>query len=267
LEYWEAEELRLLVDYFNRNHQHRTAPRQRRGFIFLDLDFAGGWQNERARMSTVIAQANIVVNADDNALAAAQQGTIANYLASFTQEFLVCQYMMHSDFLNHYFAAPQGAVDAVPAAFPQGFTSPGSTFSVPVPGGQTSIKALHHFVLPNRSSQPRFYLLGGCDVGDILHRPQYLVEGEKISSGTPLHRQHGAQGLAVAYLVRCNGLAVLAHNVTNPPADYSPVYNAWQQGKCLGDGVLQLMRNENVAGGPHFYRNSVFGDPTLKLSY
>lgn len=268
LEYSESEELRLLVDYFHRNHRHRTLPRQRRGYIFLDLDFAGGWQNECNRMANVIAQANIVVNADDNAIAAAQRGTIANYLNSFTQEFLVCQYVMHSDFLNHYFAGQQGGTDAVPATFPQNFTSPGSAFSVPVPKGQTSIKALHHFALPNRSSHSRFYLLGGCDVGDILHRPQFLVEGERVSPGTPLHRQHGAQGLAVTYLMRCNGLAVLAHNVTNPPADYTPVYEAWQQGRCLGDGVLELMRNENVVGQiPHPYRNIVFGDPTLKLSY
>lgn len=267
LEYSETEELRLLVDYFHRNHQHRTTPRQRRGYIFLDLDFAGGWKNEHARMMNVVAQANIVVNADNDTLLSAQRGTIANYLNSFTQEFLVCQYVMHSDFLNHYFSGQQGSVDTVPANFPQNFTSPGSAFSVSVPGGQTSIKALHHLALPNRSPHSRFYLLGGCDEGDILHRPQFLIEGERVSPGTPLHRQHGAQGLAVTYLMRCNGLAVLAHNVTNPPADYTPVYQAWQQGKCLGDGVLQLMQNENVAGGPHFYRNVVFGDPTLKLSY
>ncbi len=267
LEYSEAEDLRLLVDYFHRNHQHRTATRQRRGYIFLDLDFAGGWQNERTRMASAVAQANIIVNADDNALPAGQRGTIANYLNSFTQEFLVCQYMMHSDFLNHYFAGQQAGVDAVPATFPQNFTSLGSPFSVPVPGGQTSIKALHLLALPNRSPHARFFLLGGCDVGDILHRPKFLVEGERVSSGTPLHRQYGAQCLAVTYLMRCNGLAVLAHNVTSPPGDYTPIYQAWQQGKCLGDGVLQLMRNENVAGGPHSYRNIVFGDPTLKLSY
>jgi hypothetical protein len=269
LEYSEAEELRLLFDYFNRNHQHRSTARQRRGYIFFDLDFAGGWQNERTIMENAgIPQANIVVNADDNALPVPQRGTIANYLNSFTQDFLVCQYVMHSDFLNHYFAGQQGSVDAVPTNFPQNFTSSGSVFSVPVPVGQTSIKALHHFAMPNRSPQSRFYLLGGCDVGDILHRPRFLVQGEQVSAGTPLHRQHGAQNLAVAYLMRCNGLAVLAHNVTSTPADYTPVYQAWQQGRCLGDGVLQLMRNENVAGQiPHPYRNIVFGDPTLKLSY
>lgn len=267
LEYSESEELRLLIEYFHRNHQHRTTKRQRRGYIFLDLDFAGGWQNERTRMTNAVEQAGIVVNADDNALPAAQRGTVANYLSSFTQEFLVCQYMMHSDFLNHYFAGQQGGADVVPTTFPQSFSSPGSPFSVPVPGGNTSIKALHHFVLPNRSPQARFYLLGGCDVGDILHRPRFLVDGERISPATPLHRQYGAQGLAVTHLMKCNGLAVLAHNVTNPPADYAPVYQAWQQGKCLGEGILQLMRNENVANGPHLYRNIVFGDPTLKLSY
>jgi len=266
LEYSEAEELRLLADYFHRNHQHRTAPRQRRGYIFLDSDFAGSWQNERTKMTSAVAQANIITNADDNALPATQRGTVANYLASFTQEYLVCQYVMHSDSLNHQFHG-QGGADTVPATFPQSFTSPGSAFSVPVPAGQNTIKALHHFALPNRSPNARFYLLGGCDVGALLHRPQFLADGEKISPGTPLHRQHGAQVLGVAYLMRCNGLAVLAHNVTNPPADYTPLYQAWQQGKCLGEGVLQLMRNENVAGGPHLYRNIVFGDPTLKLSY
>ncbi|MEJ7678930.1 MAG: hypothetical protein WKG06_13960 [Segetibacter sp.] len=32
-EYSETEELRLLIDYFNRNHQHRTVPRQRRSYL------------------------------------------------------------------------------------------------------------------------------------------------------------------------------------------------------------------------------------------
>lgn len=268
LEYSEAEELRLLADYFDRNHRHRTSSRQRRGYVFLDSDFGGAWQNENARMSTV-AQASMVVHADDNALPVTQRGTVANYLNSFTQEFLICEYVMHSDFVNHYFKGqPGGSEEPIPATFPQNFNSPGSTFSVPVPGGPSFVQAVHHFALPNRSPQSRFYLLGGCDVGAILQRPQYLVDGQKISPGTPLHRQYGAQNLAVTYLMRCNGLAVLAHNVTSIAADYTPVYQAWQQGKCLGDGVLQLMKNENVAGQiPHPYRNIVFGDPTLKLSY
>ncbi|TKK67643.1 hypothetical protein FC093_12880 [Ilyomonas limi] len=268
LEYSEQEELRLLVDYFNRNHEHRTTSRQRRGYIFLDLDFAGGWESESNKWTNSVTQSSIVVNADSNSLPATQWATIENYFNSFSEEHLVCYYMMHSDFLNHYFAAQPGSTEVVPAAFPQSFTSPGSVFSVSVPGGQTSVKALHHFALPNRSPYSRFYLLGGCDVGDIIHRPQYLAAGERISPATPLHRQYGAQNLAVTYLMRCNGLAVLAHNVTSIPADYTPVYEAWQQGQCLGDGILQLMRNENVAGQiPHPYRNIVFGDPTLKLSY
>lgn len=254
----EDEELRLLSDYFHRNHQHRTTPRQRRGYIFLDVDFAGGWQTDRTRMASAVPQASIVVNADDNALPATQRGTVANYLSSFTQELLVCEYVMHSDPLNHHFQGPQNTADILPATFPQSFTSPGSPFSVPVPGGAL-IQALHHMALPNRSPHARFYLLGGCDVGDILHRSEWHVEGLRIAPGTPLHRQHGAQCLAVTYLMRCNGLAVLAHNVTSTPADYTPVYQAWQQGKCLGDGILQLMRAENVAGViPHLYRNIVF---------
>jgi hypothetical protein len=267
-EYSEAEEARLIVEYFNRNHQHRTVARQRRGYIFIDLEFAGGWQNERTRMAAAVPQANILVHADDDALPATQRGTIVNYLSSFTQEFLVCQYVMHSDFLNHYFDAQPGSTDLVPASFPQSFASPGSPFSVPVSVGQNGISARHHFALPNRSPHGRFYLLGGCDVGDILHRPRFLVDGERVSAATPLHRQHGAQNLAVTYLMRGNGLAVLAHNVTNPPGDYTPIYQAWQQGQCLGDGVLQLLRSENVAAQvAHPYRNIVFGDPTLKLSY
>jgi hypothetical protein len=268
LEYSEAEELRLIVDYFNRNHRHRTAQRQRLGYIFLDLEFAGGWQNERAKMAEIIPQSGIVVNADDNALAATQRGTAANYLNSFTQDFLVCQYVMHSDFLNHVFQAQPGTTDLVPTSFPQSFASPGSPFTVPVPVGQDGVNALHHLALPNRSSNARFYLLGGCDVGDILHRPRFLVDGQQLSPATPLHRQYGAQNLAVTYLMRCNGLAVLAHNVTNPPGDYTPIYQAWQEGKCLGDGILPLMRAENVAGAiPHPYRNIVFGDPTLRIAY
>ncbi|MEJ7678931.1 MAG: hypothetical protein WKG06_13965 [Segetibacter sp.] len=99
------------------------------------------------------------------------------------------------------------------------------------------------------------------------HRSQYLVDGQKISPGTPLHRQYGAQNLAVTYLMRCNGLAILAHNVTNPPADYTPIIKRGSEDKCLGEGILQLMRSENFSNGPHLYRNIVFGDPTLKLSY
>ncbi len=268
LEYSEEEELRLLADYFNRNHQHRTTSRQRRGYLFLDLDFEGGWQSESTKWTNSVTQSSITVNADSSSLPTTQWATIDNYLNSFSEEYLVCYYMMHSDSLNHYFAPRRGSIEEVPATFPQNFTSPGSMFGVAVPGGQTSIKALHHLALPNRSAYSRFYLLGGCDVGDILHRPRYLVGGERISTATALHRQHGAQNLAVTYLMRCNGLAVLAHNVTSIAADYTPVYQAWQQGECLGNGVLQLMRNENVAGQiPHPYRNIVFGDPTLKLSY
>lgn len=83
----------------------------------------------------------------------------------------------------------------------------------------------------------------------------------------PIEYRSAPPGAQRVLVMRYNGLAVLAHNVTNPPADYTPVYQAWQQGKPLGDGLLQLMLNENVVGGPHFYRNIVFGDPTLKLSY
>ena len=63
-----------------------------------------------------------------------------------------------------------------------------------------------------------------------------------------------------------SGLAVLAHNVTNPPGDYTPIYDAWRQGRSFGDGLMTLMTNENNTRLPH-YRNVVFGDPTLRLSY
>src|SRR5690606_7965372 len=115
-------------------------------------------------------------------------------------------YVLHSDFLNHYFS---GNLEGIPATFPNSFTSLGSSFSVPVPGGQASISALHHLALPNRSEHSRFYLLGGCDVGDIMHRGQFLVDGQRISPSTPLNRQYGAQNLAITYLMRCNGLVVL----------------------------------------------------------
>lgn len=269
LEYSESEEMRLLVEYFHRNHQYRTTrDRVKRGYVFVDLDWAGSWATHRASMANAVPQANIVVNADTAPHDSTHRATVANYVGSFNQDFQVCHYIMHGDAQNHYFTSPPNAPDSAPANFPQSFTSPGSAFSVAVPGFATSVKALHHFAMPNRAPSPRFYLLGGCGAGDILHRPRGLVDVEKISAVTPLHRQHGAQNLGVTYLMRCNGLAVLAHNTVNQPGDCGPIYQAWQQGKCMGEGVLQIMRNENVVGGiPNPYRNIVFGDPTLRLSY
>jgi hypothetical protein len=72
--------------------------------------------------------------------------------------------------------------------------------------------------------------------------------------------------LATAYLAHLNGLAILAHNVTNPPSDCTALFAALQQNKPFGDAVLALMRAENAVKLPH-YRNVVFGDPTLRLSY
>jgi hypothetical protein len=107
-EWSETEEIRLLIDALNRNHTHRTTTRTRRGYIFLDKDFAGGWQGERTKMSAAVPVGNITVNADVPAFAANQKASIANYITSFQQDYVVCQYVMHSDWLNHYFAAESG---------------------------------------------------------------------------------------------------------------------------------------------------------------
>lgn len=262
-EYSFEEEVRLLVDYFNRNHAHRTTRRNKSGYIFLDKDFANNWQGEKNKMATVIPQQNIRVHADSPNFAADQKASITNYFASFQQEYLVCQYVMHSDELNHYFSAESGQ-DVFPTNFPVSYTSPASNSSVTLVRG--TVKASHLIAIPGKSSKPRYYLLGGCDVGAILKRPKFLVEGEHISPATPLHRQYGAFVLGISYLAHANGLAVLAHNVTNPPGDYTVLYQVWQQGKSFGEDVLELMKKENNEKQPH-YRNVIFGDPTLRLSY
>jgi hypothetical protein len=176
------------MDVFNRNHAHRSAPRTRRGYIFLDKDFAGGWQGERTKMSAAVPAANITVHADAPAFAANQKASIANYIASFQQEHLVCQYVMHGDWLNHYFAAESGQ-DVFPPGFPATYSSPGSGSSVSIARG-SSVKEVHLIAVPNKSALSRFYLLGGCDVAKILFRPQLLVDGEQTSSATPLNRQY-----------------------------------------------------------------------------
>lgn len=261
-EYSIEEEVRLLVDYFNRNHAHRSGRRITNGYIFITDPGLAGWQGEKNKMGAIIPQQNIAVNADDPALPAGQRASIANYIASFQQEYLVCELVMHSDWLNHSFAAGE---DVFPANFPNTFTSPGSNFSVPLLP-DNAIKASHLIAIPNKAPTSRFYLLGGCDVGAIIHRPQFLTDGQHVSPATPLRRQYGAQVLGVAYLMHANGLAVLAHNVTNPVGDYTVLYQTWQQGKPFGEGVLKLMQNENSAKLSH-YRNVIFGDPTLRLSY
>jgi hypothetical protein len=106
----------------------------------------------------------------------------------------------------------------------------------------------------------------GGDVAKILFRPQFLVDGEQTSPATPLNRQYGAHMLGTGYLAHAMGLAVLAHNVTNPPGDYTVLHQSLQQNKPFGEAALALMRAENAANLPH-YRNVVFGDPTLRLSY
>src|SRR5882757_1751950 len=110
---------------------------------------------------------------------------------------------MHSDWLNHYFFAagkptPPGAED-FPQSFPTAFTSPGSSSSVPIPHG-TTVLDYHLIAIPHKAATSRFYLLGGCDTGAILHRPQFMAE-QHISPATPMHRQYGAQVLAVGYLM------------------------------------------------------------------
>lgn len=262
-EYSADEEIRLLVEYFDRNHSHRSAQRTKRGYCFLDKDFAGGWQNEKIKMASAIPQQNITVHADSSDFPAAQKASVSNYLTSFQQDYLVCQYVMHSDWLNHYFSAESGQ-DTFPAFFPSSYTSPGSNFSVDLPRG--SVQSGHLMAIPEKSPLPRFYLLGGCDVGAILHRPQFMIDGQHISPATSLYRQYGANVLGIAYLMHAFGLAVLAHNVTNPPGDYTVLYQSWQQDKPFGEGVLKLMENENNAKLPH-YRNVIFGDPSLRLSY
>ena len=72
--------------------------------------------------------------------------------------------------------------------------------------------------------------------------------------------------LATAYLAHAKGLAVLARDLVNPPSDYTILFQSLQQNKPFGELVLELMRAENKANVPH-YRNVIFGDPTLKLSY
>ena len=52
------------------------------------------------------------------------------------------------------------------------------------------VKEAHIIAVPNKNAHSRFYLLGGCDVGKILFRPQFLVDGEKTSPATPLNRQY-----------------------------------------------------------------------------
>jgi hypothetical protein len=120
--------------------------------------------------------------------------------------------------------------------------------------------------VPNKSALSRFYLLGGCDVAKILFRPQDLVDGEKTSPMTPLNRQYGAHMLGTTYLAHAMGLAVLARNVTNPPGDYTVLFLTLQQNRPFGEAMIVLMRAENAANLPH-YRNVIFDDPTLKLSY
>jgi hypothetical protein len=222
-------------------------------------------------MSTVIPQQNIAVNGDDPALPAGQKASITNYISSFQQEYLICEFVMHSDWLNHSFQTnnpnvptPPGA-DVFPVNFPNHFTSPGSNFSVLLLPDNT-VKSSHLIAIPNKVGTSRFYLLGGCDVGAIIHRPQFFTDGEHISPATPLNRQYGAQVLAIAYLMHANGLAVLAHNVTTPPGNYSVIYQTWHEGRSFGEGVLKLMQNENIAPLP-YYRNVIFGDPTLRLNY
>jgi hypothetical protein len=51
-----------------------------------------------------------------------------------------------------------------------------------------------------------------------------------------------------------------------PPGDYTALFQSLQQNKPFGEAVLALMRAENAANLLH-YRNVVFGDPTLGLSY
>jgi hypothetical protein len=261
-EYSIEEEVRLLVDYFNRNHAHRSGRRITNGYIFITDPSLVGWSGEKDKMASVIPQQNIVVNADDPEFPDGQRATITNYISSFQQEYLVCELVMHSDWLNHYFAAGE---DVFPSNFPNSFSSPGSSFSVPLLPSNT-IKASHLIAIPNKAPTSRFYLLGGCDVGAIIHRSQCSADCEHVSAATPLNRQFGALVLGVAYLMHGNGLAVLAHNVTNPIGDYTVLYQTWQQGKSFGEGVLKLMQNENNTKIPH-YRNVIFGDPTLRLSY
>lgn len=260
-EYAIDEEMRLLVDYFNRNHIHRTTSRTRNGYIFVTDPGLAGWQAERNKMSSVIPQANIAVNADDATLAANKRASIANLLKSFQEDRLVCELVLHSDFLNHAFNSPGG----FPSGFPTMFNSPGSNSSIPIPHG-TTVKSIHLMAMPSKTTTSRFYLMGGCDIGTLMHRPQYLVDGERVSPATPLNRHYAAFGLGVSYLMHGNGLAVVAHNTINPTGDYTPIYEAWRVSKSLGDGVLILMQNERNAGIPH-YRNVIFGDPTLRLSY
>jgi hypothetical protein len=51
--------------------------------------------------------------------------------------------------------------------------------------------------------------------------------------------------------MHANGLAVLAHNVTNSPGDYTVLYKSLQQGKAFGDAVLKLMQDENNGVANH----------------
>lgn len=266
LTFSEDEEITLLAKYFARNHEHRTHTRERRGYIFLEQLQKGvepDWRGEQTKMATVIPPGNIVVHCDSPAFAAGRKASIANYLESFKEEYLICHCVMHSDYLNHYFSAESGQ-DQFPPTFPKSFSSVGSPFSVPL--GRGSVQSTHLRAIPNISAAPRFYLLGGCDVGAILHRPQFLVEGQHISPGTPLRRQYGANLLGIAYLMYAQGLAVLAHNVTNPPGDYSPLYQTLHNDATIGDAILALMKSERASNLPH-YRNILFGDPTLRLSY
>ena len=261
-EYSFDEEIRQLVDYFDRNHFHRTNRRNGRGYIFIEKDWAGGWRNQKDKMARILNQNNIVVNADSPDFNINNKASISNYFESFRQDYLVCEYIMHSDWLNHSFSSESGQ-DTFPNNFPNSFRTTGSNYLVNIP--KNTVKSIHLIANPNKSNLPRFYLLGGCDVGAILFRPKYMDQ-EQLSPATKLNRQYGAHVLGVSYLMHANGLAVLAHNVTNPPSDYTQLYEEWRNGKSFGDAVLSLMNQENNSRLPH-YRNVIFGDPTLRLSY
>ncbi len=259
---WSAqEEVRQLVEFFERNHAHRTSRREPTGYLFLDRDFAGDWPAGKARMAAAVPAERIRVQSDDPAFAPVDQATFAGYLESFRGDYLFHEASMHSDRLNHYFAGLEGSDDP-PADFPDRWRFPGSEFEVEIPRG--SLQAGHLRAIPGASTLPRFYLLAGCDLGDILHRCPMMVDGQHISPETPLARMYGAYNLGLSYLMLARGLAVLCHNVTNPPGDWAPVYRAMGEGRSFGDGVLEVMRAENDAGLPH-YRNVIFGDPTLRL--
>jgi hypothetical protein len=138
-EYSIEEEVRLLVDYFDRNHTHRSGRQSTNGYIFVTDPGLADWQQEKAKMEMILAQGNITVNADYPAVGVGQEASVTNYIASFEQDYLVCELVMHSDWLNHSFSTndpnyptPAGA-EEFPANFPDQFTSTGSNFPVPLP--------------------------------------------------------------------------------------------------------------------------------------